>query len=66
MYVMNGRNEQVHVLDHATGEDSVELRPPRAHAGNFTHGHTIAVDSKVICISRKLDHGPQDSEIQLW
>src|SRR5262245_42711976 len=46
MYVMNGRNEQVHTLDHATGKILSTFGRPGHQLGNFTHGHTLAVDSK--------------------
>ena len=46
MYVMNGRNEQVHVLDHASGKILSSFGRPGHWLGNFTHGHAIAVDSK--------------------
>jgi DNA-binding beta-propeller fold protein YncE len=46
MYVMNGRNEQVHVLDHSSGKILSSFGRPGHQAGNFTHGHTLAVDSK--------------------
>ncbi len=46
LYVMNGRNEQVHVLDHASGEILSTFGRPGHQAGHFTHGHTIAVDSQ--------------------
>jgi sugar lactone lactonase YvrE len=46
LYVMNGRNEVVHVLDHQSGEIISSFGRPGHQAGNFTHGHTIAVDSK--------------------
>lgn len=46
MYVMNGRNEQVHILDHASGEILASFGRPGHQFGNFTHGHTLAVDSK--------------------
>jgi DNA-binding beta-propeller fold protein YncE len=46
MYVMNGRNEQVHILDHAGGKILASFGRPGHQAGNFTHGHTLAVDSK--------------------
>ena len=46
MYVMNGRNEQVHVLDHSSGEILNSFGRPGHQAGNFTHGHTIALDSR--------------------
>jgi sugar lactone lactonase YvrE len=46
MYVMNGRNEQVHILDHATGKILSSFGRPGHMLGNFTHGHAVAVDSK--------------------
>jgi DNA-binding beta-propeller fold protein YncE len=46
MYVMNGRNEQVHTLDHATGKILSTFGRPGHQLGNFTHGHTLTVDSK--------------------
>ncbi len=45
MYVMNGRNETVHVLDHENGKILATFGRPGHQAGSFTHGHTIAVDS---------------------
>jgi DNA-binding beta-propeller fold protein YncE len=45
MYVMNGRNETVHVLDHESGKILSTFGRPGHQAGSFTHGHTIAVDS---------------------
>jgi hypothetical protein len=46
MYVMNGRNEQVHILDHETGKILASFGRPGHQIGNFIHGHTIAFDSK--------------------
>lgn len=46
LYVMNGRNEQVHVLDHASGEILSTFGRPGHQLGHFTHGHSLAVDSK--------------------
>jgi len=46
MYVMNGRNEQVHILDHASGKILSAFGRPGHQLGNFTHGHTLTVDSK--------------------
>jgi len=46
LYVMNGRNEQVHVLDHASGEILSSFGRPGHQLGNFTHGHSLAVDSQ--------------------
>lgn len=46
MYVMNGRNETVHVLDHESGKILNTLGRPGHQAGQFTHGHTLALDSR--------------------
>ena len=46
IYLMNGRNEQVHVLDHASGKILATFGRPGHQLGNFTHGHTLAVDSR--------------------
>lgn len=46
MYVMNGGTEQVHTLDHESGKILSSFGRPGHQSGNFTHGHTIAVDSK--------------------
>jgi DNA-binding beta-propeller fold protein YncE len=46
LYMMNGGTEEVHILDHASGKILSSFGRPGHQAGNFTHGHTIAVDSK--------------------
>jgi len=46
MYVMDGRAEQVRILDHETGKILSSFGRPGHQVGNFTHGHTMAVDSK--------------------
>jgi DNA-binding beta-propeller fold protein YncE len=46
LYVMNGGTEQVHILDHESGKIVSSFGRPGHQIGNFTHGHTIAVDSK--------------------
>lgn len=46
LYVMNGRNEQVHVLDHESGEILSSFGRPGHQIGNFTHGHTVSADSQ--------------------
>ncbi len=46
LYVMNGGTEQVHVLDHKSGGILSSFGRPGHQIGNFTHGHTIAVDSQ--------------------
>ncbi len=46
MYMMNGGIEEVHILDHASGKILSSFGRPGHQLGNFTHGHTLAVDSK--------------------
>jgi DNA-binding beta-propeller fold protein YncE len=46
MYMMDGGTEQVHILDHASGKILSSFGRPGHQAGNFTHGHTLTVDSK--------------------
>lgn len=46
LYVVDGRNEQVHVLDHQSGEILSTFGRPGHYAGNFNHGHTVSVDSQ--------------------
>ena len=46
MYVMNGRNEAVHILDRTSGEILTSFGRPGHQLGNFIHGHTMAVDSQ--------------------
>ena len=43
---MDGREEQVLILDHASGEILSRFGRPGHQLGNFTHGHSLAVDSK--------------------
>ena len=45
LYVMNGAEEKVHVLDHASGETLSVFGRPGHLLGNFTHGHAVAADS---------------------
>ncbi len=46
MYVVNGRNESVHILDHESGKILASFGRPGHQLGDFIHGHTMAVDSK--------------------
>jgi sugar lactone lactonase YvrE len=46
LYVADGGAEQIHVLDHASGAILSSFGRAGHQAGNFTHGHTLAVDSK--------------------
>jgi hypothetical protein len=44
--VMNGGTEQVHILDNASGRILSSFGRPGHQIGDFTHGHTIAVDAQ--------------------
>jgi sugar lactone lactonase YvrE len=46
MYVADGSNEVIWILDHATGQILSGFGMPGHMAGNFTYLHSIAVDSK--------------------
>ena len=63
MYVMNGRNEQLHVLDHASGKILSSFGRPGHWLGNFTHGHAVAVDSTRQSLHRGNRHRPPHAEI---
>jgi DNA-binding beta-propeller fold protein YncE len=45
LYVMNGAEEKVHILDHQSGKTLSTFGRPGHLLGNFTHGHMIATDS---------------------
>jgi hypothetical protein len=46
IYMMDGRNEQFHIIDHASGEIVYTYGRTGHQIGAFTHGHTIGLDSK--------------------
>lgn len=45
MFVLNGRNEEVYILDHESGQILTKFGRPGHQLGEFTHGHSMAVDS---------------------
>ena len=45
LYVANGGREQVHILDHESGEILSTFGRPGHQIGNFTHAHHLAADS---------------------
>ena len=57
LYMMNGGAEEVHVLDHASGKILSSFGRPGHQLGNFTHGHTLAVDSTSNIYVAKTDWG---------
>jgi DNA-binding beta-propeller fold protein YncE len=44
--VDDGGDEQVKILDHASGKVLSSFGRPGHQTGEFIHGHTLAVDSK--------------------
>ena len=46
MFVVNGRNEAVHILDHSSGQILGSFGRPGHQLGDFIHGHTMALDSQ--------------------
>jgi DNA-binding beta-propeller fold protein YncE len=46
MYVADGGDEQVKILDRASGEVLSSFGRPGHQIGEFTHAHTLAVDSR--------------------
>jgi hypothetical protein len=44
--MMDGRNEQFHIIDHPSGEIVYTYGRTGHQVGAFTHGHTIGLDSK--------------------
>jgi DNA-binding beta-propeller fold protein YncE len=57
MYVADGSNEVLWILDHATGEILSGFGRPGHMAGNFSYLHTIAVDSKGSIIAGEVING---------
>ena len=45
LYIMTGRNEQLHIHDHAAGKILSSYGRPGHMHGSFTHGHAVAVDT---------------------
>jgi hypothetical protein len=45
MYVDDGGDEQIKILDHASEKVLSSFGRPGHQIGEFTHGHTLAVDS---------------------
>jgi hypothetical protein len=46
MIVADGRNELVHILDHESGTEITKFGRPGHQLGEFTHCHTLDIDSK--------------------
>ena len=65
LYVMNGGTEQVHILDHASGKILSSFGRPGHQIGNFTHGHTITVDSQGSIYVAETDWGRRIQKFRL-
>jgi len=46
MYVVDGRNEKIQILDHESGKILASFGRAGHQIGSFIHAHTMAVDSK--------------------
>jgi DNA-binding beta-propeller fold protein YncE len=46
IYVADGGDEQIKILDHTSGEVLSSVGRPGHQVGAFTHAHTLAIDSK--------------------
>jgi sugar lactone lactonase YvrE len=46
LFVLDGRHEQVHVLDHGSGDILSSFGRPGHQLGNFTVAHGLAIDSQ--------------------
>jgi DNA-binding beta-propeller fold protein YncE len=57
LYVMNGRNEVVTIVENESGKILSTFGRPGHQIGDFTHGHTIAVDSKGNLYVAETDYG---------
>jgi DNA-binding beta-propeller fold protein YncE len=65
MYVANGRNEQIHILDHASGRVLASFGRPGHQVGEFDHAHTLAVDSKGNIYVAETDWGERVQKFKL-
>jgi DNA-binding beta-propeller fold protein YncE len=65
LYMMNGGTEQVHILDHKSGAILSSFGRPGHQIGNFTHGHTIAVDSQGSIYVAETDWGRRIQKFRL-
>ena len=64
MYVDDGGDEQIKILDHASGEVLSSFGRPGHQVGAFTHGHTLAVDSNGNVYVAETDWGRRVQEFK--
>jgi DNA-binding beta-propeller fold protein YncE len=65
MYVADGGNEIVWILDHATGQILSGFGQPGHSAGNFAYLHTLSVDSKGNLIAAETINGRRVQRFKL-
>jgi DNA-binding beta-propeller fold protein YncE len=65
IYVANGRNEEIHILDHASGRLLSSFGRPGHQVGEFDHAHTLAVDSKGTIYVAETDWGERVQKFTL-
>jgi hypothetical protein len=65
MYVADGGNEIVWILDHATGQVLSGFGQPGHQAGNFSYVHTISIDSKGNLIAGETINGRRVQKFKL-
>jgi DNA-binding beta-propeller fold protein YncE len=65
MIVADGRNELVHILDHESGKELAKFGRPGHQLGEFTHCHTLDVDSKGNIYIAETDWGRRVQKFKL-
>lgn len=65
MYVADGGNEVVWILDHATGQILSGFGQPGHQTGNFSYLHTISIDSKGNLIAGETINGRRVQRFKL-
>lgn len=63
MYVANGSDNVIHILDRATGEGLSKFGRPGNQSGDLTDPHSIAVNSKGDIIIGEVPYG---GKLQMW
>ena len=63
MYVANGADNVIHILDRTTGEVLARFGRPGNQSGDLTDPHSIAVNSKGDIIIGEVPYG---GKIQMW
>jgi DNA-binding beta-propeller fold protein YncE len=63
MYVANGADDVIHIVDRATGRVLTKFGRPGLQSGDFTDPHNIAVNSKGDLIIGEVPYG---GKLQMW